>query len=232
MLLIDADILCYRVGFACNDEVESWAVNTLNQAVDNVLLRYPEVDRELYLTGKGNFREEVAVTATYKGNRDRGKDRPVHFDALRTHLVGYWDAQVIDGMEADDAIATRHTSLNYSSIIVSIDKDFKQLPGRHYNFVKNEEFYVTPEEAMKFLYEQILTGDKSDNIIGIHGIGPVKAQKILKDCVTEHDCFMACVKAYEELDGCLYPATRVRENARLLYLLRKEGDQWKEPLMS
>jgi len=226
MLLIDADIVCYRVGFAANDDPVEYALRSVDSLIQDILIRFPELPYRCYLTGKDNFRDLIAVTAPYKGNRDRTKGRPVHYDAIRQHLVDAWDAVVIDNMEADDAIAIDHDP--YVSIICSIDKDFDQLPGLHYNFVKGKEYTVTEEDARQFLYEQIITGDTADNIIGIRGIGPVKAKKLLADCKTEHEMYMACVKAYED-DGAQYPVMRVVENAQLLYLLRSKGDKWTVP---
>lgn len=228
MLLIDADIVVYRIGFASQEDPVEFALHSVDAFVFDVLLRYPETDYTLYLTGKGNYREHLAQTAKYKGNRD-GKEKPVHYQAIRDHLADQWRAVVIDGMEADDAIAMKHTELGHSSIICSIDKDFDQLPGKHYNFVKQVEYEVGEEQATRFLYEQILTGDTADNIIGLRGIGPVKARKILEDCETEYEMYVACVKAYEKLDESPHPTMRVVENANLLYLLRKEGEHWIAP---
>ena len=38
---------------------------------------------------------------------------------------------------------------------------------------------MTEEESCEFFWGQVLTGDKADNILGIPGIGPKKAEKIL-----------------------------------------------------
>ena len=227
MLLIDADIMVYRVGFAANEDPIEYAKHSLDMLLCDILIAFPDVlEHQLYLTGDGNFRDLIAVTAPYKGNRDKSA-RPVHYDALREHLIDKWRAVVINGMEADDAIAMEHDPME--TIIVSIDKDFNQLPGVHYNFVKRLEYVVTESEALLFLYEQILTGDTADNIKGIYGVGPVKARKILADCNTEYDMFTSCVQAYEKLDEAKYPMARVIENAQLLYLLRAGGKKWTVP---
>jgi 5'-3' exonuclease len=75
-------------------------------------------------------------------------------------------------------------------------------------------------------YKQILTGDRVDNIEGIRGIGPVKADKILKDCTTEKDLYEACIKAY---DG---NTDRVLENGKLLWLRREANQMWQPPSVS
>jgi len=73
---------------------------------------------------------------------------------------------------------------------------------------------------------RILTGDRVDNIEGIRGIGPVKADKILKDCTTERELYEACIKAY---DG---NTDRVLENGKLLWLRRKPNQMWQPPSVS
>lgn len=228
MLLIDADIITYRVGFAAGDDPLEYALNSVDAFIFDILMQYPEVPYQLYLTGKGNFREYRAVTAKYKGNRDRSS-RPTHYQAIRDYMEERWNAIIVELMEADDAIAIAATA-NPGSIMASIDKDFDQVAGKHYNFVKKIEYDVEEFDGMKFLYEQIITGDTSDNIIGIKGIGTVKANKLLADCKTEFDMYCVAVRAYEELDHTMYPVARVCENANLAYLLRKENEHWTVPV--
>jgi len=138
-------------------------------------------------------------------------------------LVIEYNSRVTVGQEADDAIAIRATELGPDTIIASIDKDFLQVPCVHYNFMRDtftrsSEFY-----GLKRFYSQILTGDITDNIVGLYKVGPKTAEKMLKDCETEKDLWETCVKAY---DG---DTDRVVENARLLWLRRYEGQMWEPP---
>ena len=221
--LLDADILCYRVGFATNDEHENTAIETMAVFLEDLLM-FDLIDceeHELFLTGKVNYRNDIAVTAPYKGNRKDVK-KPIHLPLLREYLQTAWAASVSDGQEADDDIAIRATELGDDGIIVSIDKDFMQVPTWHYNFVKKEKKYVTPEEGLRFFYKQILTGDNADNIKGIHRVGDVKATKMLADAKTEQELYACCVEAMG--------AERVLENARLLWLRRKPNQLWEPPI--
>ena len=223
MILIDADILVYRVGWSCNEKSESDAISKMDDLIEDILGQL-SADKEtshyvLYLTGRGNFRTEYATTAIYKGNR-KDKEKPVHIQLLRQHLIDNWAAVVTEGEEADDAIAIAGTKHGDKTIMVSLDKDFDQIPGWHYNFVKKKRYYVTPEEGMLFFYRQILMGDRIDNIIGIYGIGEKKSAKLLEDCVTEQDYYSKCVEMY---DG---DEDRVIENGRMLWLRRHEGEIW------
>lgn len=220
--LLDSDILCYRVGFATNEENESTALETMALFLEDLLL-FDLLDTdgyELFLTGKTNFRNEVAVTAPYKGNRT-DKAKPVHLQLLREYLVTAWDAKVSDGQEADDDIAIRATELGDEALIVSLDKDFLQVPVWHYNFLKKEKKHVSVEEGLRFFYKQILMGDTADNIKGVWRVGPVKADKMLEGLTTEQEWYQCCVEALGK--------ERVLENARLLWLRRTPNEMWEPP---
>lgn len=221
--LVDADILVYRFGFASDGDPAEFALARISEFLDNLQMMDGIDEVWGYLTGSNNFRNEIAKTAPYKGNRVMAK--PYHYQLLREYMERAWGFEVIDGMEADDAIgieAYRHEPDEI--IIVSIDKDLNMIRGHHYNFVKEEKYFVTEEEAIRNFYLQILTGDKVDNIIGLDGIGPVKSKKLLKDCNTELEMYNAVVKAY---DG---DEDRVLENARLLWILREEKQVWQPPV--
>jgi hypothetical protein len=228
--LIDSDIVAYRIAFACENENEVTARRRLDSYLTDILVcgvdsTYPDcfVDSwKLFLTGKTNFRKDVAVTAVYKGNRVAPK--PEHLPALRQHMIEEWGASVSEGQEADDDVAIAGTEHGDDGIMVSLDKDIDQVAGWHYNFVKKTGYYVSEAEGLFKLYCQILTGDTADNIIGIKGVGPVKANKILDGCVYEYDMYCRCVEAYDGNED------RVIENARLLYLRRtKDEPLWTPP---
>jgi hypothetical protein len=221
--LVDADILVYRFGFASEGDPAEFALARLSEFLDNLSLSEGIDEVWGYLTGHGNFRHEIAVTAPYKGNRVAPK--PYHFQLLREYMENKWGFEVIEGMEADDAIGIEaYRNEPDETLIVSIDKDLNMIRGHHYNFVKEERYYVTEEEAIRNFYLQILTGDKVDNIIGLAGIGPVKSKKLLLDCNNELEMYEAVLKAY---DG---DEARVLENARLLWILREEKQVWQPPV--
>jgi hypothetical protein len=219
-LLIDADILCYRIGFSCNTDTEENTLSTLDKFISDLLTSplFDATEYKLFLSGQGNFREEIAVTAPYKGNRKA--DKPIHYAAIRERLLTKWEADLSSNEEADDTIAIEATKLYPNCIIVSLDKDFLQVPGKHFNFVKNTLIEMTPEECLLNFYQSILIGDRIDNIIGAEGIGPVKSKKLLEG-KTELEMYKTCVE--------ILGSDRVLENARLLWLRREEGQLWQPP---
>ena len=224
MILIDGDIVAYRCAFKCNDESVKTACYTTGSFLSDLISDlYTQIDSEpdyrVYLTGKGNFRNDIAVTAPYKGNR-KDKEKPVHLQAIREYLVNDWNAVITEGEEADDLIAIDATATP-DSIIVGLDKDFQQVPCRHYNFNKRELTSVNEEEGLLFFYRQIIMGDKADNIVGVYGIGDKKSQKLLEG-LTEIEMFNKCVELLESEE-------RVIENARLLWLRREPNQLWERP---
>jgi 5'-3' exonuclease len=222
--LVDGDMMCYRIAFACKDEPESVAIKTMATFLEDVLMSQLDLDEwEVFLTGHTNFRTEIAVTAPYKGNR-KDADKPIHLPLLREYLTTAWSAKTSSNEEADDLIAIRATKLGDRSIIVSLDKDFDQVQGWHYNFVKQKKYYVSAEEGQRFFYKQILMGDKADNIVGIRGVGPVKAEKMLAKATTEQELYAVCLEALGE--------ERTLENAKLLWLRREPNQMWTPPPIS
>lgn len=118
-------------------------------------------EMRLFLTGGDSFRERIAKTRPYKGNRDRAS-RPVHYEAIRNYLEKFHGAVTVDTIEADDALCMEqlaHFSETYDwsqkhvqkvlldnqeTIIVSLDKDLDMVPGWHYNFVNNDIYWADP----------------------------------------------------------------------------------------
>lgn len=223
LALIDSDSLLYRVGFSAEEEPEGIARARLDETL--TVLVEEELnectDHKFYISGSENFRNEIAKTHPYKGNRENIK-RPTHLKALREHIVNKWNASVSCNKEADDDVCIAAYA-NPKSIIAHIDKDLDQIPGSHYNYVKKQFYNIGKFEGLKKFYLQILTGDKIDNIIGLRGIGPVKAEKILKDCHTELQLYNSVISAYNN------NIEKVHENAQLLHLLRSEDDVWTPP---
>ena len=223
--LIDADSLCYAVGFSSNDAEESIAIARLEETMTELCMELDCEDYKGYLTGKGNFRDSIAVTVPYKGQRI--SEKPVHLQALRCHLVTSWGFTVVQGIEADDAVGIAAYAVpEDETIMVHIDKDLNQFRGWHYNYKKKEKYYVTEFEGLHSFYTQILTGDRIDNIVGLKGIGPVKAKKVLEECTNENELYQAVLKSYEG------DQQRVLENGQLLWLQRSPNQVWTPPSSS
>jgi len=218
--LLDADLVAFRVAASTEDtepEIACWRAQRL---VEIILSDVEASSYNLYLTGPNNFRKKL--TTSYKANRV-GKPLPKHLQVIREFLVANWDAEVTDGYEADDALGMNQVA-DGSSIICSLDKDLLQVPGRHYNWVKQEETHITEEEGIKRFYAQTLIGDRTDNIIGVAGLGPVKTEKILSS-VPPKNYYQVCRELYKNDE-------RYHTNCKLLWVWRTMNGTWEIPNVS
>ena len=162
--------------------------------VKSVMARISEVGEltGVFLSSGENFRHRLA-TKKYKGNRDDAI-RPKYYAEVRKYLIDYYGALTFESIEADDALAMCQKD---DTAIVSIDKDLLQVPGYHYDWVKGDKMYISPEVGLRKLWLQVLTGDGTDNIPGIRGVGPVKARKLLAD-VPDEGLAQACLNIWTE----------------------------------
>lgn len=176
----------------------------------------------IILSGKENFRNDIATIKPYKGNRPDRK--PQHFGAITEWLLAN-GALVSDGIEADDLLAINQTE---DSVICSVDKDLLQVPGWHYNFVNDEFIFIDEVQAVYNLCVQIMAGDSTDNIQGIPKMGVKKAEKVLEGEDEPNMFILRAAEAYEAYYGEGWPHY-FNENAALVYLLRYAGDKW-EPI--
>jgi DNA polymerase-1 len=132
-----------------------------------------------------------AEYAEYKANRTpmpddlRAQVAPLH-EAVEA--LG-WPMLVVEGVEADDVIATLAEEAKrdgWRAVISTGDKDFAQLVGERVtlvNTMSNElldaagvknKFGVPPEKFLDYL---TLVGDQIDNIPGVDKVGPKTAAK-------------------------------------------------------
>jgi len=172
--LIDGDILVYRVCYGKKDGSWEDVVEALEWNIHNILDRCETRKYFLYLSGSGNFRK--ILYPLYKANRSG--EKPPHYEEAREYLITKWNAQITTDCEADDELSILHTSLP-NAILCSIDKDFLQLPGRHFNWVRGTFPEITEEIGMYNFYLQMLVGDAADNIPGINQRGPVRGKNAL-----------------------------------------------------
>ena len=143
-----------------------------------------------------------ALSEDYKANRRLDftdiEDSPfVHLPIIKkilNHLnIGYIEQE---GTEADDVIATlsREFTDKYGdgiSFIFSSDSDFYQLIDKKTSIIKlkaRDQYEVIDEAFIlqklgimpdDYVYFKSLTGDRTDNIRGIEGIGPIAAREII-----------------------------------------------------
>jgi len=214
--LIDADVLAYEAAngeqrvYDWGDGITSAAMGTLDQAVADVLNAVAQLKEKLHV-------DNVVLCLSWPGERWRNKvlpsyhfnragNKPVLVDPLRDVLVEKHGAVRRPTLEGDDILgiyATHPTLIKGEKIIVSIDKDLKQIPGTLYN-PRHDEFTTIDLMAADYWhFRQTLTGDATDGYKGCPNIGPIKADRILADLdrfgemPSEQAAWKAIVEAYE-----------------------------------
>lgn len=183
-------------------------------------------DTTVFLSGPNNFRYGVATYKPYKGNRDAAH-RPTHEQALKDYLVRNWNAVYSVDQEADDDIGiAQYTAWDQGeeSIIVSLDKDLRMIPGMHFNFVKKESTVVNLRDANKNFWSQMVTGDTTDNIPGIPGAGPAAAKRLL----AQPDHVQAIANEYKKAYSDDWRKA-MTEMGRLLWIRRRPNEWWNIP---
>jgi 5'-3' exonuclease len=113
----------------------------------------------------------------------RGVRDPVPFlKELRVYLEEEYTSRWYPTLEADDVLGILQDHYNARGdepVLVSCDKDMKQIPGLHLNDMKVDAglFVITEQQAHEFFLTQTITGDSTDNYPGCPGIGPKRAAK-------------------------------------------------------
>lgn len=223
-VLIDADPFAYRAVYSSEGKTIGGIVEKIDEIFKQTFAAVQEkfgnnFFYKSYLTGSGNFRYEISDT--YK--KQRPKEKPPLLSFARNYILESYDTEMAEGQEADDAIAIAATNHYPDAVIVSIDKDFRQVPCLLYNPMRNEWTNITEEDGLRFFYKQLLMGDRVDNIAGVWKIGNAKSDQILEGSTTELEMWKRCLEAYEG------DYERAVMNGRLLWLRRKENQLWTPP---
>ena len=201
----------------------------IDMAMNTIVKKTGADTATVYLSDKSCFRNDIAVTKEYKAGRP---PPPVHKDKARDYLLNLYGAEIGDNLEADDMLGLNQTE---STVICSIDKDLLQIPGRHYDIVNETSHMVDPYEADCWFMCQVISGDATDNIPGIPGMGDAKAAKLVDAYAGDHEGLVECIKGMYEEHYPYDPEGVLREMAQLVYILRKgdvlgENEQWRNLL--
>ncbi len=199
LLIIDANNLSYR--WLQRPNYDSFGADFI-RTVQSLSKSY-EAARTIVCFDFGKSYYRMDMHEEYKGTRKKPKEEEEikkyeAFFAVLNDLPDQLDEEVLKfrGVEADDILAwiTQNVSGRYDHTwIISSDKDLLQLVDDNvsvFNIFGRKE--VTKQSLMddlgiepsEFMLSRIIEGDKSDNIIGIEGIGPKRAQGLAKEYKT------------------------------------------------
>ena len=229
-LLIDADILCYQVASSNEVEVQfdedTFAVHSdlrkakhdYATALEQIKERVGVEDFLLCYTGSNNFRKEILPT--YKANR-AGTRKPCGYSAIKLWSMDKYRSMEVTSLEGDDLLGILGTQ-HENTIIYSADKDIKTIPGTLWEMDLNLPVYQSLEVADWYHMHQTLTGDATDNYKGCHGIGKVKADKLLGEPGEKpiEELWPIVRQAFEDMDEGEGSALI---QARVAYILRHQN---------
>ena len=241
MILFDGDIIVYRAGFG-SDSCPFYR-GSFTRAKDLVLHALYKARQKLndhsiciYLTDSDvHNNARYVLDPTYKQNRKGAK--PTTYAKLRQWMVDYLDAEVVTGIEADDALGLR--AHEEGVVIASIDKDLLTVPGKHYNLLSGEITVVTNPgyvylddkktlrgHGFKLFCAQMLMGDRADNVKGLRGYGSVKAYKLLKTKTTIRSMYATVVRQYRKAyPGLVYDYSKNGEDFTVRLVARELLDR-------
>ena len=204
LYLLDGMALAYRSYFAfirnplINSKGENTSaifgfVNFLNKILDE---KKPDYVAVVFDTIEPTFRHKEYPE--YKATRQKmPEDMSSMMDKLK-EVIRAFNVPVVElpGFEADDVMGTlarRAEKEPVETFLVTSDKDFMQLvspavkmyrPGKGGNDDEIidiegvvEKFGVGPDQVIEILG---LTGDQSDNVPGVAGVGPKTAEPLIK----------------------------------------------------
>lgn len=192
--LIDADILAYQAAVV-SEQAFDWgdgmwtlhvfetdAIAAFETILKGILEKTKADNFFLAFSDRNNWRKDVLPT--YKGNR-KDVRKPMLLTFLQQYAREKYQVISLPGLEGDDVLgiwATTKGKLDpvREFIICTTDKDLKTIPGKHYNFGKDEFFEITEHQADFYHMLQTLTGDTADGYKGCPGCGAVTAQRIMQ----------------------------------------------------
>lgn len=218
--VVDGNSLMHRAFHAISANMTSPAGVPTN-AVFGFVSMFLKLEERLHPWGvvvcfdKGRPASRMELLPTYKAQRPpMDPDLKVQFPEVKNLLAALSVPVVeLEGWEGDDLLGTlarQGAEEGYDMLLVTGDRDMYQLSSDHVSVVSTRkgmsDIEVMTPEAVADLYGGItpdlvpdfygLKGDSSDNIPGVPGIGPKKAQQL--------------IERYGDLDSVLAHADEVK----------------------
>ena len=192
IVLFDADSLVYSS--CCNVETIEEAIGKFDEVFMSIANRlednYDVKEYIFFNNSRGNFRK--ILDKNYKANR-KNVELPPLLNEMHELVTTLYDSKKTYGMETDDIVARYWYKLSNefgrdNVLIISIDKDYKQLPALIYNYhYKHRCIYdISKDQALYNFYEQMIIGDGADNVNYCKGYGKVYASKLFNGCKTNY----------------------------------------------
>ena len=257
--LLDGDMLafssCAALEYGKDPEDVNW-----NDIAENMAGRIQYMKRTLgiekmriFLTSDYNYRYDI--NSGYKANRVDSW-RPYNLKNAKAYLKSMYDAEEIYGLEADDLMSIYQDKQNNSTVIITLDKDLKQVPGCHFTWETQHHGEVRQivtslghlEEIIKvstsgtkkkeykgsgflFFMHQCLVGDSTDGVLGcaVKEVVQIKSGKKAGE-LQEKRKGIGAQEAYLALKDCETQGAAFQKVAKLYQAIFPES-LWKQMLL-
>jgi len=246
-LLIDGDIIIYRPCCVFNEDDDysrKMIQKLINRKIDELMEAAGCNKYIMFVTTKFNFRDQLVDD--YKANRST-VERPVNLPWAKKWATEELNTEFVKGLEADDLLGIYMAD---DTVLWSLDKDLRQIPGEHLDDDTQQIKLITDEgelinrgkkvyfTGLLGFYFQCLTGDSTDYIVGcgkrlpaVYKSGAKKGQEYIKRkgigssaamklLANAKDPLAVVIKEYKTLHGDDWQA-HLETQANLLWMVRE-----------
>ncbi len=221
------ELMCINKNKCLSNCIELGIINDRdcldNKKIENFIEKIPKLFILMYflqLTDKIKIED---YKTQYKANRHKCPDELKSQFKIVKEFIDTINikSESVYGFEADDVIASltaEAIKINMPVVVVSADKDLCQLvqndkigifdPAKKQYLNEQgvlDKFGVEPKQIVDYLS---IIGDKSDNVIGVEGIGPKGAIKLLKE--------------YKSIDGILENINKLDDKTKQKFINSKD----------
>jgi len=159
-------------------------IHNVDSRVATILRRSGAHEPAICFSHHSNFRYDCATFLPYKGNRSKDA-RPDYYHQIKHHLETNYPYIELEYLEADDVMGIIQTLNTEDTIICSQDKDMLMIPGKNYNPNNGKITHIYEDDANRFFFTQMLTGDMTDNIPGLYQLTGTRVLAKYKKPLTE-----------------------------------------------
>jgi hypothetical protein len=198
----------------------SHAIHAMKGTIERIVQNSGCANYHIVVSGPTNFRMDIPLPTRYKDSR-KETVKPIHLKACKDYLIEKHNAEVSDGVEADDVLVGYMVDgyKNKQYVVqASLDKDAKHGPGWLFDWTTMDDpvliegfgkLYIHDSaskpvkgEGRVFLYHQMLFGDPVDaykpSELAKVKFGEMASYKLLNKCTTDKEALEAVVAQYKK----------------------------------
>ena len=202
--IVDCNSVCHRVWYTLGDlSFEEKKVGVLFGFLRQLLTIAKRLKTNKFIfCWDSKSRKRIEICPTYKSNRVKARTEEeeeditaayAQFTLLRKEIlpkIGFKNNFYAEGYESDDIIAKIVKEYNHNFVIVSTDGDLYQLLNDNVSMLTDNKKPFYTKESFKAQYDILpcqwplvksIAGCKSDNVIGVRGVGDKTAIKYLNN---------------------------------------------------